>query len=101
MFLGKPQKRVHTTLDFEDYAYAKKHNLKLAHLIRAAIRDHRVNIDDPNAINSLREIQNAKERIAKRLQETFKVMNEILPEEKVMQVLDKIAENLGEKKKFK
>lgn len=35
------QKRTTTTIDRSDFEYIKKHDLKVAHMIRAFIRDHR------------------------------------------------------------
>ena len=50
------QKVITTTVDKDDWEYAQKHNLKWSHMIRAFIRDHRVAMEDPDAVQSAREV---------------------------------------------
>ena len=58
MFLRYPElKRINTTIRLEDYNFAKKHNIKIAHAIRAFLRDYRANISDPNAEYSVKEMR--------------------------------------------
>lgn len=47
----------------EDHAYCKRHNLKFAHLIRAGVRDHKVNTDHEDAEPTLREMRASRDRM--------------------------------------
>ena len=87
---GKPQKRIHTTINFDDYKYIKKHQLKAAHLIRAMVRDHRVHMDDPDANPTIREMKKKLEGAMARLNKVFAVLGKELPEKQFDEILQKI-----------
>jgi hypothetical protein len=50
------QRRTTISIDVEDFDYIQKHNLKPSHMIRAAVREHKVSMNDPQAIYSAREV---------------------------------------------
>jgi len=88
--LMKPIRRIHTTIDEDDYVYMKKHHLRAAHLIRAMVRDHRVHIEDPDANPTAREQNEKLQKAMSRINNIFKVMGKCLPPKKFEEILQKI-----------
>lgn len=88
--LIKPIRRIHTTIDEDDYIYMKKHQLRAAHLIRAMIRDHRVHTEDPDANPTTREMKTKIERLSARLNHIFEVLGKELSEKKFTELLQKV-----------
>lgn len=84
------QKRIHTTIDLDDYDYMKKHNLKAAHLIRGSIRDHRVHTNDPLANPTAREMLERNKKITARLNQLLGVMRKILSEKEFDKLMQKL-----------
>lgn len=65
----RPQKRTSTTIDNDDWVYMKKHNIKIAHAIRAFVRDHRVNTNDPDANPSVRDMRKNMDKFREMFEE--------------------------------
>lgn len=65
---GKRKATVSTTIPIEDYNYVVEKGLRFQNLLIAAIRDHRVHSNDPDAEPSVREMRQKIERISERLQ---------------------------------
>lgn len=91
LFKQRNQKRVHTTLDSIDYEYCDKHNLKFAHLLRAAIRDHRVHTGDPDAVASARELKRARDHALDHRDKILKVLQDILTKDQYDGFLNKLS----------
>lgn len=69
-------KAVSTTIPIEDAKYCAKHKLMYSHLLRGAIRDHRVHTNDPDSNPSLREMKDKLQRVLSRLQEARDFMEQ-------------------------
>lgn len=88
--INAPQRRIHTTINEEDYIYMKKHQLRAAHLIRAMIRDHRVHTNDPDANPTMREMQEKIKRLMTRLSGVMKTLEAELPKKHFEKIMQKI-----------
>lgn len=90
LIFQKPQKRVTTTLDQDDYDYCKKKNIKFAHLIRAGVRDHKVHTEDPDAEPSLRQMRSDLKRLRKSQIKLFEAIKEELGDEGYVNFVKKL-----------
>lgn len=84
------QVRIHTTINREDQEYCRKHALRYAHLLRASIRDHRVNSGDPKADESAREIVNQRDTLKKHRDKILQAIRKKLGEEGFVKFIQNI-----------
>jgi len=84
------QKRIHTTIDLSDLGYCEKNDLKFAHLLRSAIRDHRLHSGDKNIPPSAREIQIALDKAIEHRDKIISAVNRVLSEEQAIKVFQNI-----------
>ena len=84
------QKRIHTTIDKVDRIYAKKHGLKIAHLIRAGVRDHRLHSGEGDVAESSREMRDAKEKAIEHRDRIVAAVNKHLSEEEALKIFKSI-----------
>lgn len=91
LFIGRNQERIHTTLDHVDFKYCKENNLKFAHLLRAAIRDHRLHSGDLDVAPSARELIKERDNIKNHRDRILEVLRKILSKEQFDDFFDKLG----------
>lgn len=87
--LKKPQHRTHTTIDWEDYEYLKKHNLKIAHIVRDFCNKRRA-MDSGQYEESIEELKKQKQRVMARLQKVFETLPNFLTEKEMNEFIEKV-----------
>jgi len=92
MDLRYPTRYTRTTvsINVEDLDYCKKHGLKPTHLIRAAIRDHKVHTDAPDADHTMRELIRSRKAMLESRQKILALFEKELGEKNFLEIIQKL-----------